>query len=274
MNRFDWHARYHQDALDGMLMLTLEERGAYNTLLDLIYSRGGPVPDDERFLAGWMGCSVKKWRIIRATLLVKGKLEPAEHLGQPALINARAAAELELSAARSRLAAHSGATGGRVSAQNRQKDKENKGNAQASLKLKTETRQLEANASVVDADDARRAPTYPDLFEQAWKAYPHVKGRSSKPKALGHWRRLPASERELLPAACAAYRAKGREPNAECGSPGMDRWLRDGRHADWLASPKTSPTATPEVIAWRLERYHETGEWRPEWGERPKGQAA
>jgi hypothetical protein len=45
-----WHARNHQDALDGMLMLTLEERGAYNTILDLIYSRQGPIPDDARWL--------------------------------------------------------------------------------------------------------------------------------------------------------------------------------------------------------------------------------
>lgn len=143
---FEWHARYHQDALDGMLMLTLEERGAYNTLLDLIYTRAGPVPDDERWLAGWMGCSVKKWRLVRFTLLVKAKIYECEHNGQPGLMNERAELEIASASSRRRVAVESGATGGRKSAENRQKSSKNNGRKQAtlegSLKLRTETLQI------------------------------------------------------------------------------------------------------------------------------------
>jgi uncharacterized protein YdaU (DUF1376 family) len=130
---FDWHARHHQAALDGMLSLTLEERGAYNTLLDLIYSRAGPIPDDERWLAGWMGCSVKKWRLLRSTLLVKGKIHETDHAGQAALMNARAVLEIQSASTRRRVAAESGASGGRKTAQKKTKPKENNDEGQATL---------------------------------------------------------------------------------------------------------------------------------------------
>ena len=69
-----WHRRYHSDALTGMLSLTLEERGAYQTVLDMIYDRGGPIADHDRVLAGYMGCSVRKWRSLREKLIASGKL--------------------------------------------------------------------------------------------------------------------------------------------------------------------------------------------------------
>jgi Uncharacterized protein conserved in bacteria len=55
-----------------MRHLTLEQRGAYDTLLDLIYERGGPVPDDDRWLSGWMGVSPRRWRQIRQELFGPG----------------------------------------------------------------------------------------------------------------------------------------------------------------------------------------------------------
>ena len=41
--RRPWHKRYHEDALNGYMGLTLEERGVYSTCLDLIYMRGAPA---------------------------------------------------------------------------------------------------------------------------------------------------------------------------------------------------------------------------------------
>lgn len=75
MSRLDWHPRYHRDALEGMRGLSLEDRGAYTTLLDLMYDRAAGVPDDERFVAGWLGCSVRLWRAIRDRLIRAGKVE-------------------------------------------------------------------------------------------------------------------------------------------------------------------------------------------------------
>jgi len=83
-------------------------------------------------------------------------------------------------------------------------------------------------------------------FDEAWAAYPHVRGRSSRPKALAAWKRLSRPRRAALPAAIARYAREGREPKAQCGAPGMDRWLRDERFLDWLeAAPATAAPAGP-----------------------------
>ena len=50
MGTLKWYARDPRAALTGMMELTLEERGAYNTILDLIYCHDGEVVDDEIFL--------------------------------------------------------------------------------------------------------------------------------------------------------------------------------------------------------------------------------
>lgn len=71
----DWHPRYHRAFLEGTQRLSPEERGCYTTVLDLIYDRGGPIPDDARWLAGWMNCSVRKWTAIRSALIAAGKVE-------------------------------------------------------------------------------------------------------------------------------------------------------------------------------------------------------
>jgi uncharacterized protein YdaU (DUF1376 family) len=89
-----WYKHNARDFLDGVSTLTLEERGAYITVLDLIYLRGGPVPDEPRFLAGHCLASVRAWKKLRAALILKGKLFEVNFNGQPSLANTRAAAEL------------------------------------------------------------------------------------------------------------------------------------------------------------------------------------
>lgn len=58
----------------GTRELTLEERGAYWDVCALIYSRGGPIADDEAWIAKALTCHVRTWRAIRAQLIAKGKL--------------------------------------------------------------------------------------------------------------------------------------------------------------------------------------------------------
>lgn len=57
-----------------MKRLNLEQRGAYNTVIDLIYFRGGNLDDDDRELAGWMRCDVRVWKRLKAELIEAGKL--------------------------------------------------------------------------------------------------------------------------------------------------------------------------------------------------------
>jgi uncharacterized protein YdaU (DUF1376 family) len=70
-----WYKRDPEAALRGMQILTLEERGAYNTVLDLIYRSDNLVRDDDRFLAGHMGCDLRVWRRIKARLIDLEKIQ-------------------------------------------------------------------------------------------------------------------------------------------------------------------------------------------------------
>lgn len=90
MSRIKWYKRDPLAALDGMMILTLEERGAYNTVLDLIYAREGKVADDDRFLAGWMRCDIRVWKRIKERLISLGKLQTSDGL----LTNLRATSEV------------------------------------------------------------------------------------------------------------------------------------------------------------------------------------
>jgi len=90
-SRFPYHRRYHEDALRGFSMLTLEQRGAYQTILDLIYTSGGDIADNERWLAGQMMISVRKYRTIRDELVALGKIWIVDGM----IGNPRAATEIE-----------------------------------------------------------------------------------------------------------------------------------------------------------------------------------
>lgn len=72
--RLYWYRRDPLQSLLDMADLTLEERGAYATVLDLIYSQADMLKDDERSIAGWMRCDVRVWRRLRTRLLDAGKL--------------------------------------------------------------------------------------------------------------------------------------------------------------------------------------------------------
>jgi hypothetical protein len=81
-----WYMRDPNAALTGMASLTLEERGAYNTVLDLIYAHDGAVDDNDRFLAGWCRVDIRVWKRIKERLIAQKKL----YVNGPTLRNARA----------------------------------------------------------------------------------------------------------------------------------------------------------------------------------------
>lgn len=69
-----WYKRDPDAALAGMAELSFEECGAYNRLLDLLYSRDGNVPDDDAFCAKVFHCRPQVWRRLKAALIAKGKV--------------------------------------------------------------------------------------------------------------------------------------------------------------------------------------------------------
>lgn len=129
MSAQHWHKRYHSDALTGFMSLSLEERGAYQTVLDMIYDRGGPIVDNDRLLAGYMGVSLRKWTSLRDSLVAKGKITRADgHIS-----NDRAISEIEKAAKTSRKHAENGSKGGYKSGEIRKKGNENNGGDEAGL---------------------------------------------------------------------------------------------------------------------------------------------
>ena len=282
MNGLPWFKCFPRDFNEGMIGLSLEERGAYITVLNLIYQRGGPVPDDAPYFRALLSCTPKTWAKIRAALIARGKLFEVNFNGADSLMNRRAADELarreEISEIRSEL----GERGGRkTQAKRRENNDLAQANAeQAPSKVQaiqiTEVRQEDANASLSADADAKAPTKYPEPFEAAWKAYPHVKGRSGKSKAFAVWRRLTVPVRTALPLAAARYAREGRDAKGEYGAPAMERWLNDGKWEDWIAPAKPTVTTplTPELEASRLSHYRQTGEWKDHWGSKPERTAA
>lgn len=125
-----WYKRYGADFVAGTLGLTLEEKGAYSIILDLIYDRGSGIPDEPRYIAGVCGCSVRKWNAIRERLLSTGKITAENGL----ISNSRAEKEIEIAAKSSDERAESGRKGGEKRAENAAKSNENNEIGQAELK--------------------------------------------------------------------------------------------------------------------------------------------
>lgn len=132
MSERPWYKRYGADFVHGTLGMSLEEKGAYSIVLDLIYDRQGPIPDDARYIAGACGCSVRKWNAIRERLIAIGKIVVRDDT----ISNFRAEKELENSAKTSRKLAESGRKGGEKSGETRRENKENNNLAEARLEKK------------------------------------------------------------------------------------------------------------------------------------------
>lgn len=71
VRRINWSA---DEWLAGTATLKADERGVYDTIINLIYSHGGPIPDDEKDLARLCGCHWRSFRRIRETLVSRGKI--------------------------------------------------------------------------------------------------------------------------------------------------------------------------------------------------------
>lgn len=224
MSRLEWHPRYHHDALEGMERMSLEDRGAYTTLLDMMYDRAGPVPDEDRMLAGKMLVSVRAWKIIRARLIESGKIEVVETPNGPGLFNDRAANELEKQTKRSRKNAESGAKGGRkkpvyppkVIGNNDNDQASALANDQAKSKLETKT---DIKGSEDKSSDAGRVVAPVDHDAEAWRQAVVVlttQGRQTQDKARGFFGRLLSQNklqpRDLLPSLAAATVSGTQDP--------------------------------------------------------------
>lgn len=85
--RENFYRRDPMAALNGMIGLTLEEKGVYNVVIDLLYSTWRPVEDNRQFIANWCGCAVQKVNPIIERLIAKGKIRRVQEGGVWVLTN-------------------------------------------------------------------------------------------------------------------------------------------------------------------------------------------
>ena len=91
-----WHKRWHGNALNGYRRLSLEERGAYTTILDTMYDQGGPIRDDKWNLANILGADPRVTARLRASLIASGKLVAVSNGEGEWLVNDKVQGELGL----------------------------------------------------------------------------------------------------------------------------------------------------------------------------------
>ena len=68
-----WYKHDPSAALAGMFGLTVEERGAYYTLMDLLYARDGDGVTDE-LVCSALACHGRTWIALKKRLIGKGKI--------------------------------------------------------------------------------------------------------------------------------------------------------------------------------------------------------
>lgn len=90
-NKLPYYKRYPRDFLEGTLGMPFELKAAYGLILDLIYIHGTELPDDQRFIAGQLNVSVRKWNSIRSELIKIDKIQIISGF----ISNYRAVIELE-----------------------------------------------------------------------------------------------------------------------------------------------------------------------------------
>ncbi len=242
------------------------------------------LPDDERILARLAGYSLAEWRglsdqalrgWVRCTderlyhpVVAEKAMEAwAGRLRQRERASKRWARRSDPTSDSPALPPHSHGTPDRMPRHNE--------DSAVAMPVKGKCKGKEETISLSPAGDDRPAKrsAYPEEFEAAWRAYPHVKGRSSKPKSLSIWHRLPGPVRDRLADAAARFAREGREPRMDGGAAAMDRWLRDARYEDWLAIDGDAQAQTlavdEDTIALRLAHLQATGEWKQGWGPQP-----
>lgn len=238
------------------------EHSAYLLLLGEMWVQGGKLPMDDAILARCAVCTPEEWAEVKPTVLGFFKI------ARGTLTQKRVTEEMAKygdTVRKRKLAGKAGGKAGGKSGSN-VTDGKDEGNPQANAKQNPtkpepepepirEEYILSPNSdeppllALVEKPGAKLKPgSYPPAFEEAWKAYPHVKGRSSKPKALAEWSKLAPPVRGALPAAIAAFLPAVPKACGDKGAPCMARWLHDGKHEAWLAADAGPDDQAPRPV--------------------------
>jgi uncharacterized protein YdaU (DUF1376 family) len=181
--------------------LSAVDQGVYWMVCALVYSRGGPIDDDHTWLAGLF--KETHWRSIRGSLdrlIASGKVERVtEGAGRSQITVRRCARELQKALTRTAEASQNGRTGGRPPKKNKEIEKPE---AFRDKKLTTNQQPPTNNPSVSEEETSdirtktRKRASYPQAFEDFWKAYPTDRLMSKK-EAAAVWSKLTPEDQQL-----------------------------------------------------------------------------
>lgn len=175
MNGLPYYKAYPRDFVEGTIGLPFEVKCAYRVVIDLIYMQGGRLPDDARYIAGHLGCSLRRWNLIRSELIDRGKLVVSGGF----LSNYRADKELEtLSKFREK------------QSENASKTRKNNGLQKPWLNHTEPEPDIEKRDTNVSLALVAHDPVEPDRFSEFWDQYPHRNGaKKGKAAAQKSWQK-------------------------------------------------------------------------------------
>lgn len=226
-----WYKRDPNAALVGMAALTFEERGAYNSLLDLLYSCDNELADDDERIARMMNCNTRTWRKLKAALIGHGKVWVKDGKITAKRVEKELNAAAKLSEEQSKKA--------RTRWEKSENDKENnvdampRGNASTSTTTSTSRKKEDTGAGAPD--------DWPkDFRDQFWSAYPRKVGRLKALKALESVRKQKLATWAKLISAVEHY---ARTANPEFTKHPLT-WLNAGCWDDEIPNGAGPPSAS------------------------------
>ncbi len=226
------HADFYPDEfLVGIVGLNPAEIGAYWVACSLMYSRGGPIADDDAWIARACGCHVRTWRMLKTKLIAVGKLR----IEGGFVTNSRVVREIERAQGRvkqSRQAAEASARARREAAENIDDSNDDNDLAGASAEIPEEpTNQLPTNQLPTNQPETRRAEEREafDAFVEAAKRNP----RWPAPSALSATRRKALRARLIETGGVDSFR----EVVAKAEASDFIRSEMTGWGLDWFLKP-------------------------------------
>lgn len=220
MSQHPWYKRYPADFIAGTLELSLEEKGAFSIIIDLLHDKGGAMDDDPQWLARVMGCSVRKWKAIREQLLAKGKI----YIDEGKIVNQRVKREVY----KPENAAKTPRKSSENSVKTSRKVDEKVRDLFEIKDLEKKSEGYTRNQILETRNQKERTPIPPEGDFDVWyKIYPHKVGR--KDAARAYAKAVKNTSPEILLAGVQRY-IKTKRPDAPWCNPST--WLNQGRWED------------------------------------------
>lgn len=219
MNGLPYYKAYPRDFIDGTVGMAFELKATYRLVLDLIYLQGGRLPDDARYIAGLMGCSVRAWNKNRLELISRGKITVENGF----ISNFRADKELET------LRKLQENNAEKASKPRKNKDLQEPQQSQRAIYTDTDTDKRDTDVSL-----ALSAPEPSSPISEAVEIYNDAASQVGWPKV-----------QKLTPARAKVLKAR----LAECG--GVEGWriaMDKGKSSDFLSGRATG--STPANFDW------------------------